>query len=106
MTTDSMVEKMARAMAEDMQRQLDAKPIPGDPPGHSWTASGGVIDMVQVARAGMLAMRKLNSPMAGAGYRALMEYPIDDELHAMGVIDFRANAIWRAMIDAALKEGE
>lgn len=56
---NSMVERCARAAMADIKRQLDGKPIPDAPDVlNSWSASGQSINMEEVARAVIEAMRE------------------------------------------------
>lgn len=53
----SQVERVARAIANDIKRQFNGHPIPGVPPQiDSWTATGGTLECEEIAQAAIAAM--------------------------------------------------
>ena len=88
--TTTMLEKIARAIQADIGRQFNATtPAPGLPDdGSSWTATGGEVDCVRVARAALLALREPDEGMLAAGV----------------LINTMAEYCFTAMIDHALNE--
>lgn len=56
---DADVYEVAMAICADIKRQFDGHPIPGFPPQiDSWTATGGVLECEQLAKAAIAAYEK------------------------------------------------
>ncbi len=84
-----MIERVAMVIKGELGKALNATPLPGDPHDHNdWSATGGSVNLEDIARAAISAMREPTEAMVG-------QWPYD-----------RGNRMtWRAMIDEALKEG-
>ena len=88
-----MVERVAEAIRESIKAQMDGHPIPGDVAPDSWTASGGTVDCVLIARAAIEAMREPTEAM-------LRQAVADADEYRFG--QHEARHAWLAMIDSAL----
>jgi hypothetical protein len=61
---DEVVEVMADALKTDLGRQSNARPLLGDEKSGDWHATGGVIDLREMAGAALSALEQ-------AGYRVV-----------------------------------
>lgn len=85
-----MVERVALAIKAEIGRAFDAQPLPGPVGADDWSATGGVLNLEDVARAAIAAMREPTEAMAFAA-------------QAHGDVNEATSAIvWRAMIVEAL----
>lgn len=57
MSHDATVERVARAIKTEIGRQFKATPAPPPTRGDDWSATGGALDLVFVARAAIAAMK-------------------------------------------------
>ena len=86
-----MIERVALALKAKIGEAFDATPIPGSPAEWGdWSATGGMLNLEDVARAAIEAMREPTQEMLRAGWAAAHDEDAGD--------------CWRDMIDAALKE--
>jgi hypothetical protein len=84
------IQEVALALKANLAKQFDAKPLLGDASSDNWHATGGVIDLEEMARAAIGAMREPTETMMEAGHT------FTDENAVYGA--------WTWMIDAALAE--
>ena len=94
--TPEMVERVALAINQEFKRQWNAAPAPGrefDP--ESWTATGGVIDLTEIARVASAAMREPTEAMKLAGSLKVHAFK------GTGAARQHVTEVWQAMNDAA-----
>jgi hypothetical protein len=95
-----IIDRVALAMKAEIARQFGAKPLLGDSESGDWAATGGVLDLSQMARVAIEAMREPTEAMLGA--EGVQD--TGGKAKISGYLDyFSAEEIWKAMIDAALK---
>lgn len=98
---NEMIERVALALKAKIGEAFNAKPIPHSPPEWgAWSATGGSLNLEELARAAIEAMREPTEEMIEAAY-----YPAG-EPGDQSVSRSEAEETWHAMIDAALKESE
>ena len=93
-----MLERVARALSANIKKQWVGTPAPGrefDP--ESWTATGGTLDLSELARAALEAMKNPTEEMIDVGRRKFWVDPEETDLDD-GVKD-----AFNAMIDVALE---
>jgi hypothetical protein len=99
------IQEVALALKANLAKQFDAKPLLGDAASGDWHATGGVIDLEEMARAAIEAMREPTDAMIGAceaieGGKIINDYY--GEGNALWISEDGRK--WWAMIDAALAE--
>lgn len=83
-----LVERAALAVKAEIGRQFEATPAPGPDPRDDWTANGGTIDLVDVVRVVLEAIRE----------------PTEAQFNGLtGGARQLADCYWRHMIDELLK---
>jgi hypothetical protein len=93
------VERVARVLKRKIGEAFAAKPLPGsNPEWGDWSATGGVLDLEELARAVIAAMREPTEAMLSSGEDSLEYTQVCRSLRDMGA------EAWRAMIAAALAE--
>ena len=92
-----MIERVARAIKSEIGEQWDAQPLPGANNPEDWSATGGTLDLITVARAAIEAMREPTEEMLYAGYKGC---GVSSE--ALLVTEFRQG--YRAAVNAALNK--
>lgn len=69
-----MIERVARALKQEIGRQLNAQPLPGEGnwtvTSNSWNPEGGTLNLSAMARAAITAMREPMDRMGNAAFEA------------------------------------
>ncbi len=80
--TDDLIEAVATAIKAELGKQMNAQPIHPDPAVDDWAATGGEIDLSDVARAAIRAAAPLILDMAADDCRTYSEWhnKMDDGL--------------------------
>lgn len=92
-----MIERVARALKDNLARQFDAKPLHGDAASGDWHATGGTIELEEMARVAIEAMREPTVPMVKRGVEA-QEMP-GRTVECVAIV----LSAYTVMIDEALK---
>lgn len=102
-----MEERVAKAMLADLKRQSRDDHTGAYVDGHDnrlhRVLVDGTIDLLEFARATILAMREPTEAMVDAGHERTKD-PMGNMHEAMGIGKANARSAWRAMIDKALEE--
>lgn len=96
------VQQVASALKANLAKQFDAKPLLGDASSGDWHATGGVIDLEEMARAAIEAMRGPTKEMLTEGYAAAAT-AVEQREGGASLGGEAPGDTWSAMIDAALK---
>ena len=95
----SMMERLARVLRDDIGRQWNAHPIPGDANPASWTATGGALELEECVRAILTELREPSDDLGYIGIAAAERYDGWDGQMKPGELQ----AAFTAMIDAILE---
>lgn len=93
----SEIERVARALRDEIGRQWNAHPIPGDANPDSWTATGGVLDLEVCVRAILIAIRTPSEAIVEAGAADRFDSRFQSYADAISLA-------FTAMIDKLLEE--
>ena len=104
------IEAVARAIKASIGEQWDATPIPMPPDANNWTATGGTLDLLVVAKAAIAALDAQPDRVALVRDAERWKYAEDN----LDIAVLHRNGGWRlvstdeidAAIDSALVEGE